>query len=43
MLGWIADGKVKLGVEQEYPLAEAARAHTDLNSRKTTGKLLLIP
>jgi NADPH2:quinone reductase len=26
-----------------YPLAEAAQAHRDLEGRKTTGKLLLIP
>ncbi|WP_454726260.1 MULTISPECIES: zinc-binding dehydrogenase [Cupriavidus] len=26
-----------------YPLAEAARAHADMESRATTGKLLLIP
>jgi NADPH:quinone reductase len=43
VLGWIADGKVKLRVEREYPLAEAGRAHEDLNARRTTGKLLLIP
>ena len=43
VLGWIADGKVKLRIDAEYPLAEAGRAHTDLSSRKTTGKLLLIP
>jgi len=30
-------------MEFTYPLAEAARAQTDIASRKTTGKLLLIP
>jgi NADPH2:quinone reductase len=38
---WIAEGKLKLRVEHTYPLAEAARAHQDLEGRKTTGKLIL--
>jgi NADPH2:quinone reductase len=43
VLGWIADGKLKLRVEHTYPLDQAGQAHTDLNARKTTGKLLLLP
>jgi NADPH2:quinone reductase len=39
----VADGTLALRLEQEYPLAEAARAHRDLETRATTGKLLLIP
>ncbi|HMH11854.1 MAG TPA: quinone oxidoreductase [Edaphobacter sp.] len=39
----IALGKLKLRLEHTYPLADAAHAHRDLESRKTTGKLLLIP
>jgi NADPH2:quinone reductase len=39
----IGAGDLKLRVEHRYPLSEAARAHTDLESRATTGKLLLIP
>ncbi|MGB2836942.1 MAG: zinc-binding dehydrogenase, partial [Candidatus Sulfotelmatobacter sp.] len=39
----IAAGTLKLRVELMYPLAEAPRAHRDLEGRKTTGKLLLIP
>jgi NADPH2:quinone reductase len=39
----IAAGKLKLRIEYKYPLAEAQRAHRDLEARKTTGKLLLIP
>lgn len=39
----IASGKLKLRVEHTYPLAEAERAHRDLEGRKTTGKLLLLP
>lgn len=39
----IAAGKLKLRIEHRYPLAEAERAHRELEGRKTTGKLLLIP
>ncbi len=39
----ITTGKLKLRIEHTYPLAEAERAHRDLEGRKTTGKLLLIP
>jgi NADPH:quinone reductase len=41
VFGWIADGKIKLRIEREYALAEAAQAHSDLEGRKTSGKLLL--
>jgi NADPH2:quinone reductase len=41
--GMIASGKLKLRIEHTYPLAEAQQAHRDLEGRKTTGKLLLIP
>jgi NADPH2:quinone reductase len=41
--GWVADGSLGVLVGGRYPLAEAARAHTDLAARRTTGKLLLIP
>jgi len=43
VFGMIEAGKLKLRVEYTYPLAEAQRAHRDLEGRKTTGKLLLIP
>jgi NADPH2:quinone reductase len=39
----IADKKLKLRIEHIYPLQEAQQAHRDLEGRKTTGKLLLIP
>ena len=42
VLGAIAAGELKLR-EHVYPLAEAQEAHRDLEGRKTTGKLLLIP
>lgn len=37
----IASGKVDVRIHDVYPLAEAGRAHTDIESRTTTGKLLL--
>jgi NADPH2:quinone reductase len=43
VLRWVAEGTLKLRLEHNYPLADAAQAHRDLESRKTTGKLLLIP
>jgi NADPH2:quinone reductase len=42
VFGMIAAGKLKLRVEHTYPLTEAAQAHRDLESRKTTGKILLV-
>jgi NADPH:quinone reductase len=43
VFGMIAAGRLKLRIEHTYPLAEARRAHEELEGRKTTGKLLLIP
>src|SRR3954471_9282209 len=40
VFGMIAQGKLKLRVEHTYPLAQAQRAHQELEGRKTTGKLL---
>jgi NADPH2:quinone reductase len=43
VFGMITAGKLKLRIEHTYPLGEAQRAHRDLEARKTTGKLLLVP
>ena len=43
VFGMIRDGKLKLRIEHIYPLGQAQQAHRDLEGRKTTGKLLLIP
>jgi NADPH:quinone reductase len=43
VFGMMAAGKLKLRIAHVYPLAEAPQAHRDLEGRKTTGKLLLIP
>ncbi|HZE03412.1 MAG TPA: quinone oxidoreductase [Pseudonocardiaceae bacterium] len=39
----ILDGSLRIRIGGRYPLAEAGRAHQDLQSRRTTGKLLLLP
>jgi len=43
VFGMIAAGKLKLRIQHTYPLAEAEQAHRDLEGRKTTGKILLMP
>lgn len=40
---WVADGSLSLRIHRTYTLAEAAQAHRDLESRRSTGKLLLLP
>jgi NADPH2:quinone reductase len=40
---WIARGKLHVRVGHRYTLADAAQAHRDLEARRSTGKLLLIP
>jgi len=42
LFGWLADGSLSIRVHERYPLADARRAHEDLASRRTTGKLLLV-
>ncbi len=39
----VGSGQIKVDVHQTYPLAEAARAHIDLEARKTTGSSILLP
>jgi len=39
----VLDGKVKIEVNQTYPLKDAAQAHRDLEARKTTGSTVLLP
>jgi len=43
VLQMIVNGELKIQIHHRYPLAEAQQAHRDLEGRKTTGKLLLIP
>ncbi len=39
----VLSNKVRININQTYPLREVGRAHTDLEARKTTGTTLLIP
>lgn len=39
----VGSGKVKISINQRYKLADAGKAHSDLESRKTTGSILLLP
>ncbi|WP_066903711.1 quinone oxidoreductase family protein [Millisia brevis] len=39
----IVEGRLQLRVGETYPLADAARAHTDLQARRTTGSVVLVP
>ncbi|TAM74339.1 quinone oxidoreductase [bacterium] len=43
VLAWIARGELKVHIGGTYPLAKAADAQRDLEARRTTGKLLLLP
>ena len=39
----VKSGKVKIAIDQRYPLAEAGQAHIDLEGRKTTGQTVIVP
>jgi NADPH2:quinone reductase len=43
VLAMVAEGRLDVRIGGRYPLAEARRAHEDLEARRTTGKLLLVP
>ena len=43
VLNWIKSGSLKIRIDKVYPLAKAPQAHRDLEGRKTSGKLLLLP
>ena len=43
LINAIADGSITVTVSERYPLAEAARAHTDLQGRRTVGSIVLVP
>ena len=41
LFAWIADGSVKICINHTFPLADAVKAHQELEARRTTGKVLL--
>ncbi|GII84141.1 quinone oxidoreductase [Sphaerisporangium siamense] len=43
VLGWVESGRLHVHISHRYPLARVRQAHEDLEGRRTTGKLLLIP
>jgi NADPH2:quinone reductase len=43
LLGAVAKGELEVVIGNTYPLSEAARAHTEMQERRTSGKLLLDP
>jgi NADPH2:quinone reductase len=43
LFAMVAGGTIKIDSSQSYPLADAARAHADIESRRTTGSVVLIP
>lgn len=43
LFGMVASGKISIAVNHRYPLAAAADAHRDLEARKTTGSIILVP
>jgi NADPH:quinone reductase-like Zn-dependent oxidoreductase len=43
LFAMIRRGTVRISVNQRYPLADAARAHADLEARRTTGSIVLLP
>jgi NADPH:quinone reductase len=42
LFAMVGSGKIKIEISRAYPLAEAPRAHADLEARKTTGSIVLV-
>jgi len=43
VLSWVGSGSLKIRIDKIYRLVEVVQAHRDLEGRKTSGKLLLLP
>ncbi len=43
LFDWIKNGEIQVKIGKRYPLSETAQAHADIESRRSIGKLLLIP
>jgi NADPH2:quinone reductase len=42
LFNMVTSGKVRIDISRTYPLAEAPRAHADLEARQTTGSIVLV-
>ena len=43
VFAWLGNGSLKVRIEREFPLEQSAQAHVELEARRTTGKVLIIP
>jgi NADPH2:quinone reductase len=43
LFAMVGSGEIKIEISQSYPLREAAQAHRDVEARRTTGSVVLIP
>jgi NADPH2:quinone reductase len=43
VLGWLADGTLKVEISREFPLTDVAGAHRAIEGRRTTGKIIVVP
>jgi len=43
LFAMVGSGKIKIEINHSYPLRETAQAHRDVEARKTTGSVVLIP
>ncbi|MGZ5803465.1 MAG: zinc-binding dehydrogenase, partial [Xanthobacteraceae bacterium] len=43
LFGLIASGMLKTNIDRTFPLRDAAQAHRDIEERRTTGSVILIP
>ncbi len=42
LFAMVGSGRIKIAISQTYPLRDAARAHADIESRRTTGSIVLM-
>jgi NADPH2:quinone reductase len=42
LFAMVGSGRIKIAISQTYPLRDAPRAHADIESRKTTGSIVLM-
>src|SRR4029077_1412862 len=42
LFAMVGSGRIKIAISQTYPLRDAPRAHADIESRKTTGSIVLV-